>query len=85
MQVYGTTMNVSNVEGERDTTFMHVHTGGGVHAHFLHAWFTSGVASQCTVCFVSQVGTLHQEEGHRTGRPHRTLSHNKLPTSVAEQ
>lgn len=72
------TMNVSDVEGESDAS-------AGVHTHFLHASFSSWVAFQCALCFVSRAGTLHQEEGHRTGRPHRTLSHNKLPTSAAEQ
>lgn len=35
------TMNVSDVESERDTMCMHVCAGAGVHAHFLHASFFS--------------------------------------------
>lgn len=83
--VYGGPWMWMMFESERDTGWVHVGAGAGVHAHFLHASFSSWVAFQCMVCFVSQVGMLHQEEAHRTGRPHRTLSHNKLRTSAAEQ
>lgn len=80
-------MTVVVSDGERDTMSMHVWRWcycACTLPLMLHS--PHEVAPfQCTVCFVSQVVLLHQEEGHRTGRPHRTLSYNKLPTSAAEQ